>query len=95
MAVRPGMIEAGSGMEAPVIITVPDVLVKGTAEVSPPVLKLSTSKNVWLLLIEPLPLVGTRLIEYESPGLVLVALSVRAARSTGVLANDSETGLPE
>ena len=59
------MIVLGSGTAtAAEIVTVPGVLVKGTAEVSPPVLKLKKSKNVWLLLfIEPLPVAGTRLIE--------------------------------
>jgi hypothetical protein len=61
-AVTPEMIEAGSGTAAAEIMTVPAVLVKGTAEVSCPVSKLKLSKNVCVLVfIEPLPDGGTRL----------------------------------
>ena len=62
MTVSAKAIELGSGTVAAEIVTVPGVLVNGTAEVSTPVLKLYRSKYVWvLLLIEPLPLAGMRL----------------------------------
>jgi hypothetical protein len=64
-AVKYKTIVDGSGTAAAAeIVTVPGVLVKGTADVSVPVLKLKLSKKVPMLpSIEPLPLGGTRLTE--------------------------------
>src|SRR5438045_3538661 len=74
-ALRPETIVVGSGIAKAPIVTVPGVLVKGTAEVSAPVEKLKSSKKVdGLELIEPLPEGGTRLTVYESPTLVIAAL---------------------
>ena len=82
-AVRPEKIADGSGMAEAVILTVPGTLVKGTAEVSPPVEKSKTSKKVeGLEPIKPVPVGGMRLIVYESPTFVIAASRPRLAKRT-------------
>jgi hypothetical protein len=67
-AVRAETSESGSGTAEAVIVTIPGVLVKETAEVSPPVEKANTSKKVDVLqVIKPLLEGGTRPIVYEAP----------------------------
>ena len=64
------IIVEGSGIAAAMMFTPPEVLVNRVAEVSVPVLKLKLSKKVFgLVLTEPSPDCGIRLIVNESPAI--------------------------